>query len=118
MTRQEIFEYCREKYGAEPEYPGEGWNAVLRHTDTKKQYAVIMEVSYDKLGISGDGDVDIVNLKCDSSLIKSLRSQAGYLPAYHMDEDNWVSILLDGTVSEVNIKSLLDLSYRLTNVCS
>lgn len=38
----------------------------------------------------------------------------GFFPAYHMNKENWISILLDGTVSADEIKPLLELSYQLT----
>ena len=33
---------------------------------------------------------------------------------HHMNKENWISILLDGTVSADEIKPLLELSYELT----
>ena len=39
MTRQEVFNWCRQHYGPEPEYPWNDWNAVLRHTDNKSGMA-------------------------------------------------------------------------------
>lgn len=36
MTRQELFDWCRQQYGTEPDYPWNDWNAVLRHTDNNK----------------------------------------------------------------------------------
>ena len=44
----------------------------------------------------------------------SLRRGQGFLPAYHMNRENWVSVLLDGTVPEEEIKRLIELSYELT----
>lgn len=66
MTRQKVFTWCRQQYGTEPEYP---WNVVLRHTDNQKWYGLIMEVGRDKLGLPGDGEVDILNVKSDPMLI-------------------------------------------------
>lgn len=36
------------------------------------------------------------------------------LPAYHMNKENWITILLDGTVSKGKICELIDISYELT----
>lgn len=44
----------------------------------------------------------------------NLKQKKGFFPAYHMNKDSWISILLDGSVSEEEIKNLLDLSYKLT----
>ena len=114
MTRQEVFNWCRQQYGTEPEYPWNDWNAVLRHTDNQKWYGLIMEVSRDKLGLSGDGEVDILNVKSDPMLIGSYRTQEGFFAAYHMNKENWISILLDKPELDDAIKKFLALSFELT----
>ena len=114
MTRQEVFTWCRQQYGTEPEYPWKDWNAVLRHTDNQKWYAVILEVGRDKLGLPGDGEVDVLNVKCDPILIGSYRTQDGFFPAYHMNKEKWLSILLDKPELDNAIKELVELSYALT----
>ena len=114
MTRQEVFDYARQRYGTEPDYPWMDTNAVLRHADNKKWYAVILEVRRDKLGLDGDGMMDVLNVKCDPILIGSLRLKPGFHPAYHMNKDKWLTILLDGSVSPAEIQDLIDLSFRLT----
>lgn len=73
-----------------------------------------MRVSKNKLGLSDDGAMDIVNLKCDPIMIISFRSEPGIFPAYHMSKANWISVALDVCVSEDNVKMLLDISYDLT----
>lgn len=115
MDRQTVFEWIKRKYGTDPDYPWKDSNAVLRHRETKKWFALIMEVGRDKLGLPGEGTVDVMNVKCDPMLIGSLRTQPGFLPAYHMNKDQWISILLDGTAPEEEIKSLIAMSYELTN---
>ena len=80
----------------------------------KKWYAVILEVSVQKLGLAGNQIIDILNVKSDPLLIGSLRSKQGYFPAYHMNKEKWVSIALDGSVPDDEIKNLLDMSYKLT----
>lgn len=116
--REKILEYASEQYGTEPEYM---WaispnHAVLRHGDNRKWYGLIMDVPRCKLGIPGDGIVDILNIKCDPVLSGSLRMSEGFLPGYHMSKGHWISILLDGTVELKEILGLLDFSYGLTGV--
>ena len=114
MTRQELFDWCRQQYGTEPDYPWNDWNAVLRHTDNNKWYGVVLEVNRRKLGLADEGIVDILNVKCDPVMIGSLRMQSGFYPAYHMNKDKWISIMLDRPETEETIKDLLTLSYELT----
>lgn len=111
---QEIFDYVKTRYNTVPDYPWHDANAVLRHADNRKWYGLVMEVGRDKIGLSGDGTVDVINVKCDPMLGGSLRMQEGIHPAYHMNKDKWITIRLDGSVPVVKVKNLLDLSYQLT----
>ena len=63
--REAVFEYIKKKYKVSPEYPWVKYdsNAVFRHTDNKKWFALVMDVQKDKLGQHGDEYVDVVNLK-------------------------------------------------------
>lgn len=114
MTRQQIFDYVKIKYATTPDYPWFDDNAVLRHADNNKWYGLVMEVRRDKLGLSGDGAVDVVNVKCDPVLAGYMRQQEGFHPAYHMNKEKWLTIRLDGSASDEDIKRLIDLSYELT----
>lgn len=114
MNKQELFAWALETYGTEPDYPWMDGNAVLRHQPSRKWYAVVMEVGRKKLGLPGDGTVDVVNVKCDPLLTGTLRQEKGILPAYHMNKEKWVSILLDGSVDAELVKGLLETSYQLT----
>ena len=73
-----------------------------------------MRIPYRTLGISKDDDVDILNIKCDPILIGSLRGRPGFFPAYHMNKDKWITILLDGSADGADIIPLLAMSYELT----
>lgn len=114
MTRQELFYWCRQQYGTVPDYPWNDKNAVLRHTDNNKWYGVVLEVDQRKLGLADADIVDILNVKCDPVMIGSLRMQSGFYPAYHMNKDKWISIMLDRPEADEIVKDLLSLSYELT----
>ena len=73
-----------------------------------------MYIPKSKLGLREDGMIDVVNLKCDPVLIGSLRMEKGIFPAYHMSKDKWISVALDGSVDDEQVKMLLDMSYELT----
>ena len=66
------------------------------------------------LGLAKEGIADIVDVKCGPFLMGAYRGQPGILPGYHMNKDNWITILLDGTAEEATIKELLQISYDLT----
>lgn len=115
MKREEIFEYAKKVYGTVPEYLWEQHPtyAVLRMKDTDKWYAVIMNVPRDRIGVKGDGEIDIMNVKCEPDTVASLSQAKGFFPGYHMNKEHWISILLDGTVGEIKILDFLDRSYEI-----
>ncbi len=115
MIRDLIFEYVAEKFGVLPEYLWTKYPnyAVLRRWDTGKWFVVIMNISKNELGMDSLDNVDIMNVKCDPIMIGSLRMQKGFFPAYHMNKDNWITILLDGTVSSETILEMVNMSYEL-----
>ncbi|MCD8147635.1 MAG: MmcQ/YjbR family DNA-binding protein [Clostridiales bacterium] len=116
MDRQAIFDYVKKKYGTEPEYLWMRYPsyAVLRHQDNQKWYGIVMDVPRNKLGLTGIETVDILDVKCEPLMIDLLRQSLGFLPGYHMNKSNWISILLDGTVPDDTILDLLDASFQNT----
>lgn len=118
MNRNEIFEYAAEYFGTEPEYLWASLPdaAVLRHSSNNKWYAVIMPVQGRKLGLDTEGFVDVINLKCDNLIIGSLRQTEGFFPAYHMNKENWISAALGEKTDVELIKSLIQISFSLTDV--
>ena len=60
------------------------------------------------------GIIDILNVKSDPLLIGSLRGQEGYFPAYHMNQEKWLSIQLGKPELDDAMKNLLSLSHELT----
>ncbi len=116
MKRAELESLILEAYNVQPDFPWLKYPnyEVFRHNDSKKWLALIMNVPKSKLGLQGSGTLDVVNFKCDALLIGSLRCEAGFFPAYHMNKDAWISILLDRPDLDESIKNLLNLSYELT----
>jgi len=48
-------------------------------------------------------------------MMGSLLQEKGIFPAYHMSKTCWISVLLDGSVSEETLSFLIDISFELTN---
>ncbi len=117
MNRQTVFDYIKEKYSTLPEYPWRKYdgNAVFRHSDNKKWFALVMGVEKRKLGLSGSGNIDVINLKLDDMFFRDIiMRDEGIMPAYHMNKLHWITVLLDGTVSEKRIFDLIDMSFLAT----
>ncbi len=116
MTRQELIDFIFDEYSVEPNhpFPWDDVSCVFRHVDNRKWFGLIMTIPYRTIGISKAGDVDILNVKCDPIMMGSLRGKPGFLPAYHMNKDKWITILLDGSAGQEEIKALLAMSYGMT----
>ncbi len=61
----------------------------------------------------GEERVDILDIKCDPFLREILLRKKGFLPAYHLNRDNWITVLLDGSVDKDTVFGLLDESYEI-----
>ena len=116
MTREELTEWIFDEYSVEPDYPfpKDDVTCVFRHTDNRKWFGIVMVVPYRTIGINRDGNVDILNVKCDPIVMGSLRGKPGFRPAYHMNKDKWITILLDGSAQKEEITALLDMSWQMT----
>ncbi len=116
-VKNAVLKYALDFFGAEPEYLWENDydNAVLRHSDTKKWFAAVMAVRKDRLGLIGENKIDVINVKCDPLIKGSLLGKKGFLPAYHMNKEHWITILLDGSADAEEICVLLSESFRLTD---
>ena len=117
MTRQELIDYIFDEYSVEPDFPfpRDDVSCVFRHIDNRKWFGIAMAVPYRTLGINRDGEADILNIKCDPVMMGSLRGKNGFCPAYHMNKDKWITILLDGSAEQEDIKALLAMSYTMTS---
>ncbi len=116
MNRTELKQFIMENYNAKADYPWLKYPnyEVFRHSSNQKWFALIMDVPKDKLGLHGSEPLNVVNFKCDPILVGSLRGEAGIFPAYHMNKEQWITVALDGSVSDEQIKMLLDMSYEAT----
>ena len=115
--RNDVFRYVKKKYGSEIEYLWARFPsyAVFRHQDNQKWYGFVSDVQRSKVGLSGEGYVDLLNVKTGDVLLGDvLIQQEGYLPGYHFSRGDWISILLDGTVPMKEISDLIDRSYLVT----
>ena len=116
MNRKELEEYIQSNYSTEPDYPWVKYPnyIVFRHQSNKKWFALIMDVSKNKLGLHEEDILDVVNFKCNPVLLGSLLDEKGFFPAYHMSKTNWITVALDGSVADDKIKMLLDMSFEMT----
>ena len=114
-----IFKHIKVEYGVEPEflwperYPS---YAVFRHHNNKKWFALIATISSKSLGLEDNKKIDIINLKFDKNQTYDLAETSDHIfPAYHMNKNNWITIILDGTLPDELVFELIQKSYLLSD---
>ena len=117
MDRKALLSIVAQRYGTEPEYPWPRWpsHAVLRHAGNRKWFGIVMNVPAKRLGLAGDVMVDIMNVKASPEDVPALLLAEGILPAYHMNKEHWVSVVLGGNLPDEMLLDLLETSYRMTS---
>ena len=115
MTQQTFLEYCFNTYGTSPDYPFDEdfETAVLRHTDNRKWYAIVMRVSRRKFGFDSNEVTDVVNLKLPTEMFGSFGATDGVHPAYHMNKLHWISALLPDAPDDI-VQFLVNVSFEAT----
>lgn len=118
MTKQDFLEYCLNEYGTSPDYPFDEdfETTVLRHSDNRKWYAIVMKVSRRKFGLDSDETVDVVNMKLPTEMFGSFGKSDGVYPAYHMSKLHWISALLPDAPDDV-VRFLVNTSFEATKAC-
>lgn len=114
----EITNYIKRKYKVNPEFLWDksSGNGVFRNKNNKKWFGIIISVSKDKLDLKYKQEIiEVINLKLNEDTIKELIKIDGFYKAYHMNKKSWISIILDNTVDNEIIYSLIDQSYNNVN---
>ena len=110
-----LITHAREKYGTEPEYlwPKFPDCAVLRRGDNDKWYGIIMTVARKKIGLEGEGKVEILDLRCDPTALPLVVDGKRIFPGWHMNKKHWISLPLDGTLPFGEVCELVEESWQL-----
>ena len=114
MTLTELDEYILSHYDAESGhlFDADRSVTVYRRSNNQKWFAAAKNIGCRYLGIECGGRVDILNVKLAPRAIKPLRGREGFLPAWKMNQNNWVTILLDGSVDDETVLSLIDQGFK------
>ncbi len=113
-----IAELIAEKYGEEPDHPFAKAPecAVFRYPPNRKWYGLVMYIRKELL--SGEREnkdsvgklVEVLNLKLGSERIGDALATKGVYPSYHMKQTNWVSVVLDDTLSDEAVMDYIAVS--------
>ena len=103
------------RYGDSPDdpwsgrYPGIG---VFRRDGGRKWYAIVMNLDGAKVGRPGTR-CDVMAIRAGAARVGKLLTIHGFLPAYHMNRKNWVSVVLDDTVPDAVVLAELAAAREL-----
>lgn len=116
FSKDDVIKFCEDKYKTHPDHPWTKYPeyTVLRHADNEKWYGLLMNVPADKLGLQGSKVMWVLNVKLEPIYVQGLLQSPGFVPAYHMNKEDWISILLDGSVPDSKIEELIKESFALT----
>ena len=71
-----------------------------------------MTITKSKLKLDSNELVDIIDLRCNQINIKE---KVNIYPGYHMNKNNWITIILDESISIEEIYNLIDISNSLSS---
>ncbi len=93
--------YCLQKAGVTEEFPFGEQTLVFKVMG--KMFAL--------------ADIELfesINLKCDPEVGVRLREEyVGVQPGYHMNKKHWITVMMDGSIPDKQVKGWIDDSYEL-----
>ena len=115
---EDVLRYVKERYNSTIVKPFKTNPDIKALVTTKnKWYALFLDVEYSKLQKDSlvDSKVKIVNLKHIPSKISTVIDNRNIFPAYHMNKNHWISVVLNNNIDIEYVKELIRLSYNLAN---
>lgn len=115
--KDDYIAWIKSKFGAEPDYPwpeDAPYSFVFR-CPNEKWFALVMRIKYRQLGLTGDENVWVVNMKADQNDIPNLVDHKSIFPAWHMNKKHWITILLTAVTDFNKLCELTEKSYELVN---
>ena len=114
--KDDYIAWIKNQFGAEPDYP---WpdtpDYCVFRCPNEKWFALIMKIKYRQLGLSGDEEVWVVNMKADNSEIPTLIDRKSIFPAWHMNKKHWITVLLTAATEFEKLCELTQKSFELVN---
>lgn len=99
----------------EPDFP---WTSnankdfgVFRNHENRKWYGLVMHIPYQNFK-NREGNVDVLNVKVKNP--DQVIDRITVFPAYHMNKENWISILLDDSYDDDVIMKYVQESHSFT----
>ena len=108
-----LLEEAAQRFGETPEFLWKQFPryAVLRRKDNEKWYAVFMVVPPSKLGLEGENEIEIVDLRVPAEGLEI--DNIHYFPGWHMNKRTWFTAVLDGAAAREELLTRLVASREL-----
>jgi len=115
--KTQIMQWLTSTYGTVPETPWEDSPSyyTFKTAKTGKWYALFMDIAPKFLSLPGDALIQVVNVKADADDVQNAVDNEHVFPAYHMNKQHWLTILLNATTDVAQLKNLLAKSYLLAD---
>lgn len=113
MTLAEVEAYILGNYEATSDHSFEEDRTVtvFRRLDNNQRFAATKNIGCRSVNAGNTGRIDILNVCVNTRLVAKLREREGFRPAWRMNQNKWVTVLLDGTVPDDEVRSLIDEGY-------
>ena len=112
--KDDYIAWIKTQFGAEPDFP---WpdtpDYCVFRCPNEKWFALVMKIKYRQLGLTGDEEVWVVNMKADNSEIPTLIDSKSIFPAWHMNKKHWITVLLTAATDFEKLCGLTQKSYEL-----
>lgn len=114
--KKDYISWIKNQFGAEPDFP---WpdtpDYCVFRCQNEKWFALVMRIKYKQLGLSGDENVWVVNIKADQAEIPNLIDHKSIFPAWHMNKKHWITVLLTAVTDFEKLCELTLKSYELVS---
>lgn len=102
MDLKELRNYCLSKKGTSEAFPFDDETLVIK---VGSKIFALTNIKTKELK---------VNLKCEPVMAEALRREyEAITPGYHMNKKHWNTIAFDGSISDENLKTFINISYDL-----
>lgn len=111
-----IASLIKEKYAHDPCFLWEKYPnyAVFKNPENNKWYAAILNIEHEKIDTAKSSEIEILDLKADKKDVQDLLQEDGFYPAYHMNKQSWLTIILDDSLTDGRIMELIAKSHAFT----
>ena len=73
-----------------------------------------MVINSSKLGLNTDELIEIIDIRYQKDKTEEIIDNISIFPGYHMNKKSWITIILNNSLNNEIIYSLIDNSYELS----